>query len=318
MTGPYPPPQQPWQNDGSWQQPQPGQPGPPPPQDPTAAPSYDLYPQTGGWPDPNQAPPPQAPAYGPPPGPPVYGPTSAPPYGPTSAPPYGPPGQFMPPGPPQAPQNNNKGWIFGGLAVAAVVVLLVVGFVVVNAMSSDSGNDTSGGGDSGNSGSSGDDGDEGTSAAKYKEVDDLCAVVSESSYSDILSASGSGTPSNTDYGSGPSMSCYQDLEGNEYDLGTLATNATLFDDTSQVASTYDSYLSVYETGGVTGTDVSGLGERAKIVFDDAIIPSAYLIVQDGNLVADVRLSTTEDTVSESELQTAAEAVMRDMLTGLAA
>ncbi|GIG65048.1 hypothetical protein [Phytomonospora endophytica] len=318
MTGPYPPPQQPWQNDGSWQQPQPGQqPGPPPPQDPTAAPSYDLYPQTGGWPDPNQAPPPQAPAYGPPPGPPVYGPTSAPPYGPTSAPPYGPPGQFMPPGPPQAPQNNNKGWIFGGLAVAAVVVLLVVGFVVVNAMSSDDNSNNSGGGDSGNSGSSGDDGDD-SSAAKYKEVDDLCSVVSESSYSDVLGAAGAGTPSNTDYGSGPAMSCYQDLEGNEYDLGTLATNATLFDDTSQVASTYDSYLSVYETGGVTGTDVSGLGERAKIVFDDAIIPSAYLIVQDGNLVADVRLSTTEDAIGDSALQTAVEAVMRDMLTGLAA
>lgn len=318
MTGPYPPPQQPWQNDGSWQQPQPGQqPGPPPPQDPTASPSYDLYPQTGGWPDQQPPPPPGAPAYGPPPGPPVYGPTSAPPYGPTSAPPYGPPGQFMPPGPPQAPQNNNKGWIFGGIAVAAVVILLVGGFFLVNALSND--DDGGGSGTDTTAGSGSDDGgDDNSSSAKYKEVSDLCALVDESAYSSVLSASGSGTPDSTDYGSGPAMSCYQDLSGNEYDLGTLSTNAMLFDDPSMVATTFDSYVSTYDTGDVSAQDVSGFGERAKIAFDDAIIPSVYLIVQDGNLVADVRLSTTEESISDSTLQSAAEAVMQQLLTGLAA
>jgi len=316
VTGPYPPPQQPWQNDGSWQQPQPGQqPGPPPPQDPAASPSYDLYPQGGGWPDQQPPPPPGAPAYGPPPGPPVYGPTSAPPYGPTSAPPYGPPGQFMPPGPPQAPQNNNKGWIFGGIAVAAVLLLLVGGFVLVNALSDDnSASDDSGSSNSGSDNS----GDDGSSSAKYKEVSDLCAIVDESAYSSVLKASGSGTPDSTDYGSGPAMSCYQDLSGNEYDLGTLSTNAMLFDDTSMVSTTFDSYVSTYDTGDVSAQDVSGFGERAKIAFDDAIIPSVYLIVQDGNLVADVRLSTTEEGISDSTLQSAAEAVMQQMLTGLAA
>ncbi|MEV0650271.1 hypothetical protein AB0I28_33920 [Phytomonospora sp. NPDC050363] len=323
MTGPYPPPQQPWQNDGSWQQPPPGQQPGPPPQDPAASPSYDLYPQGGGWPDQGQPQqPPAGPAYGPPPGPPAYGPTSAPPYGPTSGPPYGQqpqygqPGQFMPPGAPQAPQNNNKGWIFGGLAVAAVVVLLVIGFVVVNAMSDDSSDNA--GTDTGNSDTNTGDGEDTPAAAKYKGVDDLCALVQESAYSDVLKASGAGKPDTTDYGSGPSMSCYQDLEGNDYDLGTLSTNAAIYDDPEQVSSSFDSYLEAYTTGGLSAVDVPGLGEKAKIVFDDAIIPSAYLLVQDGNLVADVRLSTTEDGIADSKLQTAAEEVMKQMLTGLAA
>lgn len=313
MTGPYPPPQQPGPNDGSWQQQQPWQ-QPGPPQDPTA-PSYDLYPQQGGWPDAAPAsgvPAPQQPAYGPPP--PAYGPTSgAPAYPQPGMPQYGQqPGQFGPPAP-MPPQNNSgKGWIFGGIAVAAVVVLIVIGVIVVNSMKGDSGSDNggnsaNGGGDSGNS----------TPAAKYKAVPDLCATFTSSDYSAVLGPSGTADSSSSDYSYSKNMTCVQQLEGNEYDLGTLDAEAAVYEDKSEVGSDFDSNVSAYGSTGKV-SDLPGYGERAKIIFDNQIIPSVYLIVQDDNLVVNVRISTTEDTISNTKLQTAAEAVIKNMMAGLKA
>lgn len=326
MTGPYPPPQ----NDGSWQPPQDPTAGSwqQQPQDPSSAgSSYELYPQSGGWPDQNPQPVTGVPASGQPYGPPQ--PVSGQPYGPPQpayAPPppggYPPPtGQFMPPGPPQAPSSSNKGWIFGGIAVGAVILLLVIGFIVVNAMNK---KDDNAGSSNSNSSSQGTDGkkddgkDDKPAASGYKSVPDICTTFTESDYSASgLKQQKAPSSSSNDSGYSKDMRCTVDLEGKDYNLGTLDVEATLYEDQSSVSTGFDSMVSIYASSG-TATDHPGFGEKAKLVFDPSIGPTAYLFVQDKNMVLMVRIFTTDDKAANSKLQTTVETVTKKVMSALAA
>lgn len=250
--------------------------------------------------------PPYAPVTGPPiSGPPVTGPPMMPTpgYGPPQGPPqpaYAPQPVFPPPQQPASSGSN--GALIGGIIAGVVVLLVLAGIVIIVA--------TSGG----------DDTDGGTSAggSEHKAVDDLCAAVDLTAFTNIAAADGDPSSSTTTSGGSSTASC------SGY-IGDITTETTasfyiysyVYEDAESASSAfdYDYTLEGCDTKEVTGSWEKGNtgtgGSGCGISINDYY---AAITILDGNMMSSIQLDLSQDLADASDPVAAVTSVAESVMS----